>query len=171
MCIMTDYKKLEEESTLGPKCQFEDNKREEEPWDTPTEDLIKAWRESCSSLANAHEKNAIKCKRKHIFYGLPSLMIPMVMTPLSASLKDEKWISYVETSAFMCTAVTNAMLQFFNFSGKTERHFSYSARYADLVTDIDQELAKPRQYRQQVDTYSLKVKMMYDALNRSAPDL
>jgi hypothetical protein len=171
--MTTEYNKLEEEpeTSLPPRRLFEDTGRDEEPWDTSTEDLIKEWRESCSRLATAHEQSARACKRKHVLYGLPSLMIPMVMTPLSAALKDQDWISYVEMSAFMCTAVTSAMVQFFNFSGKTERHFSFSARYADLVTDIDQELAKPRHFRQQVDTFSLKVKMMYDALNRSAPDL
>lgn len=170
---MAEYNKLEEEADnrLPPRSLFKDTGRDEEPWDTPTEDLIKEWRESCSSLAAAHEQSARTCKRKHVWYGLPSLMIPMVMTPLSAALKDQDWISYFEMTAFMCTAVTTAMVQFFNFSGKSERHFSFSARYADLVTDIDQELAKPRHFRQQVDTFSLKVKMTYDALNNSAPDL
>jgi hypothetical protein len=170
---MTQYNKLQEtpDNSLLPRRLFEDTEREEEPWDTSTEDLINRWRESCVSLAASHEQSARKCKRKHVFYGLPSLMIPMVMTPLSAALSDQDWISYVEMSAFMCTGITSAMVQFFNFSGKSERHFSFSARYADLVTDIDQELAKPRSFRQQVDTFSLKVKMMYDALNRSAPDL
>ena len=52
MCIMTDYNKLEEKSDriLQPRRLFEDTGRDEEPWDTPTEDLIKEWRESCSSL-------------------------------------------------------------------------------------------------------------------------
>eukprot|EP00965_Chrysotila_dentata_P083613 2758799-Pleurochrysis_carterae.AAC.1 len=63
------------------------------------------------------------------------------------------------------------MVQFFNFSAKAERHYNFSARYQDLVTDIDQELAKPRAYRQQVDTFSLGIKMTYDALNRGAPAL
>jgi len=93
------------------------------------------------------------------------------MAPLSAALKDIEYISYIEMIAFMTTAVTSAMAQFFDYSGKTQKHFAFSARYADLVTDIDHELSKPAQYRQQVDTFSLKIKMMYDGLNRAAPDL
>lgn len=148
-----------------------DISRTEEPWDDKMEDLIKSWRNSSQELSVAHNNIGIACKKKHVVYGLPSLMIPMVMAPLSAALKDYDFISYLEMSAFMCTAVATAMVQFFNFSGKKEKHFAFSARYADLVTDIDQELAKAISFRQPVDTFSLKVKMMYDALNRAAPDL
>lgn len=151
--------------------QIRDIERDEEPWDEPHEELIDKWRESCKSLARSHEDAAQAYKKKNVMYGLPSLMIPMVMAPLSAALKDYDYISYIETIAFMSTAVASAMVQFFKFSAKSERHFSFATRYADLVTDIDQELAKARRFRQQVDTFSLKVKMMYDALNRSAPDL
>ena len=151
--------------------KMEDIEREEEPWGVSQEELIKRWRESSNSLATAHDNSARICKKKNLLYGLPSLMIPMMMAPLSAALKDREYISYIEMVAFTTTAVTSAMAQFFDYSGKTQKHFSFSARYADLVTDIDHELSKPSQFRQQVDTFSLKIKMMYDGLNRSAPDL
>jgi hypothetical protein len=173
------YTRIEEDEETGPKgggglqprCLLGAMQAAEEPWDETMEALIKAWRDASEGLAAAHNVAGKACKKKHVLYGLPSLMIPMVMAPLSAALKDVEWISYVEMCAFMGTAATSAMVQFFNFSGKTEKHLAFSARYADLVTDIDQEMAKPRQYRQQVDTFSLKIKMMYDALNRAAPDL
>lgn len=148
-----------------------DLKRVEEPWNTAQEELIDKWRTACDDLSVKHQISAESCKKKHSFYGLPSLIIPLLMTPISATFKDESWISYIEMSAFMLSGVASAMLQFYNFSGKKERHFAFSARYADLVTDIEQEMAKPRQFRQEVDTFSLKIKMLYDALNRSAPDL
>lgn len=176
-----EYSKLQEpEEDEGPRtqprnrmedcCQTEIS-RTEEPWNDEMEILINSWRNSSQELSVAHNNSGIACKKKHVLYGLPSLMIPMLMTPLSAALKDYDFISYLEMSAFMCTAITTAMVQFFNFSGKREKHFAFSARYADLVTDIDQELAKAKSFRQPVDTFSLKVKMMYDALNRAAPDL
>ena len=145
--------------------------REEEPWDLSQEDLINKWRDSSHSLAEAHDKCGRTCKKKNTLYGLPNLMIPLLMAPLSAALKDNKYISYIEMTAFVTSAITTAMVQFFNYSGKTEKHFAFSARYADLVTDIDHELSKPVRFRQQVDTFSLKIKMMYDALNRAAPDV
>lgn len=162
MDVELPYKQLEDEDVPS---------QPEEPWDTPQENLIGRWRDASDSLAAAHEGRAAVCKRKSVWYGLPGLMIPTLMAPLSTVLKDSEWIAYVETAAFMTTAAASAMVQFFDFSGKAEKHFAFAARYADLVTDIDQELAKPRRFRQQVDTFSLKIKMMYDALNRAAPDL
>lgn len=151
--------------------KFNDIERDEEPWGVPQEELIVSWRASCESLAKSHETSARACKRKNICFALPAMMIPMMMTPLSAAFKESEWVTYVEMSGFMLTAIASATVQFFSFAAKSERHYAYANRYADLVTDIDQELSKPRQYRQQVDTFSLKVKMTYDSLNRNAPDL
>ena len=39
----------------------------------------------------------------------------------------------------------------------------------DLVSDIEAELAKPRRYRHDADTFTLRSQMRFDALNRTAP--
>lgn len=147
------------------------DERAEEPWLQQQEDLIAAWRKEADTLAAAHGSAGKKAKRLRVLYGLPPLVIPAVMTPVSAAFKDASWVSYIEMVAFMLTGITGAVSTFFNYAGKTEKHFAFSARYADLVTDIDQEMVKPRRFRQQVDTFSLRVKMTYDALNRAAPDV
>eukprot|EP00966_Prymnesium_polylepis_P217346 5030376-Prymnesium_polylepis.1 len=35
-----------------------DVERDEEPWDSPQEDLIRKWRDSSNSLSEAHDKGA-----------------------------------------------------------------------------------------------------------------
>lgn len=160
------YKQLHDE-----KENNETDERLDEPWEDSQEALIQGWRTNCESLAARHEEAAKVAKKKAVKYGLPAIIIPLLMTPLSSAFQDTEWIGYVEMSAFMTSGLASAMSQFFNFSGKSEKHFSFSSRYADLVTDIDQELAKRRPFRQSVDTFTLKIKMAYMALNRAAPDL
>lgn len=104
------------EDNTEPYHKMQDVEREEEPWGVSQEELIKRWRESSNSLATAHDTGARVCKKKNVLYGLPSLMIPMLMAPLSAALKDNEYISYIEMLAFMATAITSAMSQFFDFS-------------------------------------------------------
>ena len=149
----------------------EDVPREEEPWLDDHEALIHQWRQTSDTLSKKHEDAGYAAKRKHTRFGLPAMLIPMVMAPMTPLFSSHWSTVYVESVGFVLSAVASGMVQFFNFAGKSERHFNFSARYADLVTDIEQELAKPRQYRQQVDTFSLRVKMMFDALNRHAPTL
>jgi hypothetical protein len=161
------YKRMDDEQ------EHDDNNDErlDEPWEESQENLIKSWRTTCEGLAERHEQAAKAAKKKGVTYGLPAIIIPLVMTPLSSAFQDNAWIGFIEMTAFMTTGLASATSQFFNFSGKSEKHFAFSARYADLVTDIDQELAKRRPFRQSVDTFSLKIKMAYMALNRAAPDL
>tara|TARA_Y100000992_G_scaffold299430_1_gene266205 strand:- start:110 stop:586 length:477 start_codon:yes stop_codon:yes gene_type:complete len=149
----------------------EDVPREEEPWLDDHEALIHQWKQTSDTLSKKHEDAGYAAKRKHTRFGLPAMLIPMVMAPMTPLFGSHWSTLYVESAGFVLSAVASGMVQFFNFAGKSERHFNFSARYADLVTDIEQELAKPRQYRQQVDTFSLRVKMMFDALNRHAPTL
>ena len=166
------YEKLEDEELTDPRWESSrDVVRTEEPWGVPQETLIRSWRDACQDLAARHDRMGQFTKKKHHLFGLPAMLIPMVMAPMSSAFQGEWFIGFVEMTGFMCTALASGMTQFFNFGAKAEKHFQFSARYADLVTDIDQELAKPRSYRQQVDTFSLRTKMMYDALNRGAPCL
>lgn len=55
------------------------------------------------------------------------------MTPVSASFKDTAWISQVETFAFAAMGVFSAFMQNYNYASKKETHFTYSAKYHDVV--------------------------------------
>ena len=148
-----------------------DTGRKEEPWLDPKEELLTRWKNSCSRAAETHRRHAVRCRLYHRLAGLPTIILPLVMTPVSSILRQQWWISYLEATAFMMTGTSTALVQFFDFSGRMQAHSSFSSRYSDIVTDIEQELAKPRAHRQQVDTFSLRIKMWYDSLNQTAPEL
>jgi hypothetical protein len=50
-------------------------------------------------------------------------------------------------------------------------HFHFSSRYADVVTDIEAELVKGREYRTQLDVFSIRTKMVVDSLTNTEPTL
>ena len=50
-------------------------------------------------------------------------------------------------------------------------HFNYSARYTDVVSDIESELVKSRKFRIQLDVYSTRIHMITDNLANSEPVL
>ena len=148
-----------------------DHERAEEPWMDAQETLLMRWRSDAADVSRLHEVAGRSARRRWHAYGLPAVLIPLVMAPLTTAMAGQWWISYLEAAGYMASAVASGAVQFLNPSAKAERHDAFSARYADLVTDIDHQLSKPRCFRQQVDTFSLKTKMMFDALNRAAPAL
>ena len=155
-------------------CEIEeDEPGDEEPWLDEPEDLLISWKETCEDNSAAHLHKGYSLKGWNDFVGIPTMAIPLVMAPLSSALKSDpfvgNYIGYVEVVGFVVTGLAAGLLQYHNYGAKAEKHFNYSARYADLVTDIDHELSKPRKFRQQVDTFTLKTRMLFDSLNRNAP--
>ena len=166
------YRQLVDEDEEAPPPKHTVTFRsKEEPWSDAQEVLLTEWRKTAFEASLAHEKAGQAAKKKNVIFGLPALLIPLCMTPASAVLKGVPWFNYVEMIGFMASGCASALVTFFDLSAKREKHFNHSARYGDLVTDLDAELARPRAYRQDVDTFQLKIKMWMDGLNRSAPAL
>lgn len=149
--------------------------RSEELWGESTEALLRRWRDDCEQKSHEHNSKGRFSKKLAVFYGVPSAVLPALTAPLMALTAStiteyDHWIHLGETVAVVTSGVCAAVAAMFDYSGKAERHLAFSARYCDLVTDIDHELSKPPMHRQDVDTFGLRVRMIYDGLNRTAPD-
>lgn len=147
--------------------------RKDEPWMQETEDLLQRWCDTSRTQAEKHDLAGHTCKRSHIRWGLTNAMIPVMMTPVAAVVERDTiwWFQYAEAALLLVTGACGVVTHFFGFAAKAEKHFSFASRYMDLVSDIEAELSKPREYRQQVDTFTLRSQMIFDALNRAAPDV
>lgn len=147
-----------------------DAHRTEQPWLKESEELLKTWRAEAVASSSKHLSMARWCRSRHIGMSIAGMLIPGIMTPVSVLTRSIPNLSYVEMVAFAATGVLNSVSSVMDYGARSERHYSYSGRYGDLVTDIDQELTKPRRFRQPVDTFTLHTKMVYDTLNLTAPD-
>lgn len=143
----------------------------EEEWSDSTEKLATEWGQKALEASAAHNKAGLKHKAKHVIFGLPSVLIPIAMAPISATLADENGIQYVNMSAFLLSGILGAVDNFFAYDRKHQRHMDFSARYGDVATDVKYELAKSRKYRAAPDAFLMKIQMKMDSLAASAPDL
>jgi hypothetical protein len=143
----------------------------EEPWNSKLEHYVKHMRDVSDTQSHLHEHAGYKFKSKNNWFGLPSILIPLIMAPVSLMLEaaDSGKLPYVNAVGFMLTGIFTGVYSFFKYGEKMERHFSFSARYSDIVTDIESELIKGRQFRTQADVLIIKIKMGLDNLNNSAP--
>lgn len=145
--------------------------RRDEKWTEAYENLCREWLESAKEASAGHNAAGKTNKCKHAIFGLTSVLVPLVFSPVSVALDDDPSLPYVSMVGFIVTGVFGAVDQFFDYSGKHARHMDFSARYGDVVSDIKYELAKGREYRIDPDEFLMKIQMKMDNNSSSAPDL
>jgi hypothetical protein len=148
-----------------------EEKRFEEAWNSRLETYIKHMRDVADSRSQLHEKAGYHFKKRNNWFGLPSVLVPLIMAPASLMLESANIASlpFVNACGFMLTGIFTGVYSFFKYGEKMERHFAFSARYADIVTDIESELIKERKHRIPADVMTIKIKMSLNYLNNTAP--
>ncbi|PQM58840.1 MAG: hypothetical protein CML47_07115 [Rhodobacteraceae bacterium] len=146
-----------------------DETRNEEPWTRKGEELIREWNADIKRRESLHDESGYYYKKMRKRWGLPAIILPAVMAPISTVFSDKEWIKYVNMTSFVIVAIMGGIDSFFSFSTRKERHFNHSARYGELSTAIEGELFKNKRFRIQSDVFCTEVRMRYDMLNTTAP--
>ena len=145
--------------------------RRDEEWTENHESLVYEWQQKCKNASEAHNAAGKKCKTNHIIFGLPAIIIPIIFSPLSVALEDEKALPYVSMAGFILAGTFSAIDKFFSYDAKKTSHFNTSARYDDLVTDIKYEMVKGYEFRESSDAFLQKIQSKFDNINGTAPDI
>ena len=143
----------------------------EEEWSEHAEALAQEWADDAAKASNAHNKCGLSYKKKHHMVGLPAILIPICMSPISATFADKDGIQYANMIGFLVSGCLSATHAFYGFDIKHQRHMDYSARYGDVCSDVKYELVKSRRFRISPDEFLMKIQMKMDSLAGSAPDL
>lgn len=151
----------------------------EGPWTKDIENLLKKWKSDCLLKSKQHETAGYLFKRKNVRWGLPPVLIPVIMSPISAMIgydscttdNDNQWKTVVYSTAFLISGIFAGVSSFFRFPEKMEQFFTFSTRYVDIATEIDSELIKSAEYRVPADVFLMRIKMLIDNLSKSEPVL
>jgi len=133
------------------------------------EEFIKGFLDDSKFSVKYHDKMGVKYKKLRTLWGLPPIFIPLIMAPLSQTFKYSPIISYISMVAFIISGLTSSIGQYFNYGKKTEQHYTTKNSYADLITDIKEELAKSRINRREAAVCMSSFKMRFDVINKEAP--
>lgn len=148
-----------------------DVERKEEKWGTRNESYMRHIKSVCETKSNQHDQAGYIFKRKNNRWRLPLVLLPTAMSPISVLIENSDASKYVTAAGFMLTGILGGVVNFYKFGEKMSEHFNYSARFADVKTDIEIELVKERPYREAFDTFSTKIHMRIDSLMNGAPIL
>lgn len=141
----------------------------EEKYTLHNEALLKHWLKLARKNAEAHNKKGKSFKRRHELFGLPSTLLPLIFTPISGVLSDVEGMQYANVAVIATTGILNGVHNFFDYARKSQRHFDYEAKYADLATTIMVELSKDRNIRIRADRFIEMVQSKVDNLGANAP--
>lgn len=146
--------------------------RVEEKWSELNEAYMRHMINVCKTKASQHEQAGYLFKKRNTRWGLPLVILPVVMSPISILIDENDEVSkYVNACAFLVTGVIGGVYSFFKYGEKMSNHFNFSTRYSDVVSDIEIELVKGREFRVQLDVFSTRVHMLVDNLANTEPVL
>ena len=160
-------------SEIGNKSiQLRSSIRGEMEWNSKIESLFRHW--ATLSKENAKKHN-IAAKRKKILYrvfGIPSVIIPLIMGSINQIYEEHTDIAIIVNSlGYLISGTLSGINAFMNFSGQYEQHYNAEIRYNEIYTDIQSILIKPQNDRIQADVSIERYKLKIEHINENAPDL
>ena len=145
---------------------------QEEPWNEALEQYMRRFIQTAKNRSQQHESAGYHFTVLNTRWGLPLVLIPVVMSPISLILGHVSPQSeYINAGAFMVSGIIAGVYTFFRYGERLERHFGFAGRYGDVVTDIEEILVKGRAFRGPADVFSTKIKMIMDNLALTEPIL
>jgi hypothetical protein len=153
----------------APPGELRNPSRLDMPWTKVIEQELVQLEERCLDYSQSHTRAMKRAKCRYTVFGLPSMLIPLVTGGIGSYIPTQyEWIS---STALIVTAINSAIIQFFNFGNKQNKHSEASNRYTELAGMINMELAKPDPFRISCDVFVERITVKYQNLQNSAPDL
>jgi len=133
-------------------------------------------------MVDLHDVVALKSKQHsvagHYFHkleicwGIPPVLISAIFAPLvllAGQLNSEDCdrvsiADYLSTTGFVISGIASAINTFFRFGNRCALHHMYAAKYSDIVTDIQSEMVKKKEYRIAADVFICTMRIKYDNL-------
>lgn len=144
--------------------------RPEERWHTTLDQLAREYRDVSAVASEQHDRAGYGARMKHIVFGLPAPVIGIVVAAVAAL-----WISpdavYFVVPLSSIGSIFAAVHTFFDYGGKAQSHWDYSARYGGVCSKIDATLARDVDFRTPPDAFFAEVRTELGHLNGTAPQL
>lgn len=140
--------------------------RVEMKWDVRQQNTLLAWAADAKKRSNYHGEQAVINKARHAAFGVPTMVLPLVISTLTDYLRD---LPVVSAFMLITCALFSTIATFFAFAGKMQHHGEFESRFAEFATTVEAEMSKPRAHRTQCDVYLQKSLDSYNSLVSSAP--
>jgi hypothetical protein len=145
-----------------------DAPREEEAWSDNSDRLLFEWSSDWQRRAREHEQAENSARKRYYMLQIPTALIPVILAPLLSSHTLAEDSPIVVFLLVVCAA-TSGLQSMLSLERKSEQHSQSAFRYLDLVTDVEEVLAKERRFRPRCSVTIQRFKMRMDAANHFSP--
>lgn len=155
-----------------------DEERDAEPWTRANEELLRLW---CNDWSKATVDHAIQHESYTKWqnrFAIPSVALPLVLSPISSTTRpsdcegaEQHARDTLVVLGFIACSITSALNAYFEWGVTGEKHLTASRRYADLVSDTEEILAKLRRHRANAAVTLRTLKDRSDNLLQWSPPL
>jgi hypothetical protein len=138
--------------------------RKEMLWRTRAESIVTRTRDEATAAAAKHEKAARKARFLYQAFGLPTVLIPLAGSVASQFLPEA-----AVTTLMLASGICAGVNAFLNFGQKAQLHYEYTARWSELASTVDFEMAKGRAERCAADVFLERLRNRSAALRAAEP--
>lgn len=150
-----------------------------EPWTAKLSAYIGKLKSDAVEKSDHHDIAGHYFRKMEVRLGIPAIVTPAIFGPvvmLVAAATEDRCdtvtiADYVSTVGFVLTSVFTTIYSFYGFGTRSHQHHSYAAKYSDIITDIESELVKKKEYRTHASVFVTTMKMKYDHLVFGEPTI
>ena len=101
--------------------------------------------------------------------SIPTIIIPIIMTPISQLDKcDYPNVKHITSSVFIFISILNAINTYFDNSRKYEKLMQNKYKYDEIIEEIKFQFAKPAEFRNNINSVMIGLKTNINSLNRNS---
>lgn len=139
-----------------------------DPWTAVITERCVLLAEQAEEKSARHMRDAAYCRTNATLLSVPALIIPVIFAPLvlllggqSCSGHGTKAADYVASIGFVSTGMIQAITRHYQFDERRVHHARFASHYTALSSEIREELARDRHFRQNADTFltSLRIRL------------
>lgn len=155
----------------GSDAQAVQREVNEEPWSVDLEHWVLYVRQIALTSMQEHDAEAYRLQRLHVLFGLPPVLVPLVMTFVSAVMGEWQYDYIVSSCLFLVSGISGALYKWMNLGELYTLHATFAARYYDLAMSIDAEMTRSRRFRRPADVFVTELRLNVQQMKVHAPAL
>ena len=141
-------------------------------WSNKIEYLFEDWATQSKEFADLHNKAAKRKKCLYRSFGIPAVVIPILMASINQVYEKHTDIAIITNSmGYLLVGTLTGINTFINYASQYQKHYYSEIRYKELYIDIRSLLIKPKKDRPPADVSIVKYKLKFEHINEFSPDL
>ena len=129
---------------MSDSLSLDDANRKKLLWDERNETFLKDIQRKAIERGNTQLKKAKHKRILYIFFGIPCIIIPLLLSILNYIVIDKNIMLYINSISLVINVIFSSINTFMNYGKMIEQHCLFKNKFNELNINIQSELMKPK---------------------------